>query len=68
MRLGKLCQLGSLDISLQLVILKLSHLATLSAYHVMMGYLVITLLILRGRAKLMLDDQMRIHEQDNGIV
>ena len=57
-----------LYVVLQFFILKLGHLATLRADEVVVCLAVVALLILRGCAELVLDDQIGIHQQDDGVV
>lgn len=61
-------QSGIFNGMLQLLILKLGHLATLCTDLVMMSIAIITFLVLRRGAELVLDDQPGIDKQDNGIV
>ena len=59
---------GMLDGLLKVFVLKLDYFATLGTNHMMVGVAVVTLLILGGVAKLVLDNQPGIDEQNNGIV
>ena len=61
-------KLGMLDGVLEVFVLKLRHLAALNANLMVVGVAVVALLILRRVAELMLDDQPRVDEQDDGIV
>ena len=53
---------------LQLLILELRHLATIRTNHVMVRLVLVSTLVLRGSAELMTDDQISVHQQDDGIV
>lgn len=68
MRQVKSVQLGFLDGLPQFIILKLRHLTTLGTYLVMMRIAIVAFFVLGGGAKLVLDDQMGIHQKNNGIV
>ena len=59
---------GVLDGVLEVFVLKLRDLATLGANLMMMRAAIVAPFILGGVAKLVLDDQTGIHQQDDGIV
>jgi len=65
---SKLFQFGSPNGTFQILILKFRHTTTLRTNHVMMRLVPISPLILRRTSKLMLDHQVRIHQQDDGVV
>ena len=64
----ELFQLGLSNGLLQLFILELRHLATIRTDHVMVRLVLVSTLVLRGSAELMTDDQIGVHQQDDGIV
>ncbi len=68
MRRLKLLQLGIGNGFLQGFILKLGHPAALGTYQVMVVFFVVRAFVLGGTAELVLDDQMCIDKQDNGVV
>lgn len=61
-------ELGVLDGVLEVFVLKLRHLATLGTNLMMVRIAVVALLVLRRIAELVLDDQPRVNEQDDGVV
>ena len=64
----KVLQPGLCDGLLQIVVFKFRNLAAAGANHVMVSLVLIRAFILGSVAKLVLDYQSGIHEQDNGIV
>ena len=68
MRQIETAELGMLDGMLEVFVLKLRHLAALGTDLMMVCVAVVALLVLRRIAELVLDDQPRVDEQDNGIV
>lgn len=68
MRQVETVELRMLNDVLQLGMLVLAHLPALGTYLMVMRFTVVTLFILGGVSELVLDYQMRVDEQDNGIV
>ena len=68
MGLAETGQLSLLNGLFQAFVLKFGHLAALSTYQVVMRTPVITFLVLRGIAKLVLDDQTGVNKQDDSVV
>ena len=65
---SKAFQLGCYDSLFQQRILKLGYLTTFGANHVMMGFITECTLELGRIPELMLDNQVGIHQQDDGII
>ena len=61
-------QLGRYDGSLQVLVLKFGHLTTLRTNHVMVRLVLVSPLVLRRAAELMPDNQIGVHQQDDGII
>lgn len=61
-------QFGGCDSTLQFLVVKLGHRAALGADLVMMRVAVVTFFVLGRVAKLVLDNQAGIDEQDDGVV
>ena len=61
-------QLGRYDGSLQVLILKFGHLTTLRTNHVMVRLVLVCPLVLRRAAEMMPDNQIGVHQQDEGII
>ena len=65
---GKPLQLRGTDGFLQPIVLKLRHRATFRTNHVMVGFVLVGPLVLGRTAELVPDDQVGIHQQDDGVV
>ena len=65
---GKLLQFGICNGLLQGFILKFGHFSALCTNHVMMGFGLIGTLVLGRGAKLMLDNQIGIDKQNDGVI
>ena len=68
MRSRKAFQLGFTDRLLQPFILKLRHFATFHTDDMMVSFILVGSLVLRRTTELMLDNQVGIHQQDDGII